>query len=138
MYGGQLLWPVEHAPAVLRAFRDLALVAPRELTLWAHVLHFPPIPDVPEPLRGRSFVNVAATYLGSAQMAEILLWSLRDAAPVEMDLMRPITPERAGWRGGRADRPDARDGALGAAHRPGRRGDRRAGARRSATRGPAP
>jgi hypothetical protein len=92
MYGGQLLWPVEHAPAVLKAFRDLALVAPRELTMWAHVLHFPPIPDVPEPLRGRSFVNVAATYLGSAQMAEILLWSLRDAAPVEMDLMQAITP----------------------------------------------
>jgi hypothetical protein len=96
MYGGQLLWPVEHAPAVLRAFRDLSLVAPRELTLWAHVLHFPPIPEVPEPLRGRSFVNVAATYLGSAQMAEILLWSLRDAAPVEMDLMRPITPSQLG------------------------------------------
>ena len=92
MYGGQLLWPVEHAPAVLRAFRDLALVAPRELTMWAHVLHFPPIPDVPEPLRGRSFVNVAATYLGSEQMANILLWSLRDAAPVEMDLMQVITP----------------------------------------------
>jgi FAD/FMN-containing dehydrogenase len=92
MYGGQLLWPVEHAPAVLKAFRDLALVAPRELTMWAHVLHFPPIPDVPEPLRGRSFVNVASTYLGSAQMANILLWSLRDAAPVEMDLMQAITP----------------------------------------------
>ena len=92
MYGGQLLWPVEHAPVVLKAFRDLALVAPRELTLWAHVMHFPPIPDVPEPLRGRSFVNVAATYLGSEQMANILLWSLRDAAPVEMDLMRVITP----------------------------------------------
>lgn len=92
MYGGQLLWPVEHAPAVLKAFRDLALVAPRQLTMWAHVLHFPPIPDVPEPLRGRSFVNVAATYLGSAQMAEILLWSLRDAAPVEIDLMQAITP----------------------------------------------
>ena len=92
MYGGQLLWPVEHAPAVLKAFRDLALVAPRELTMWAHVLHFPPIPAVPEPLRGRSFVNVAATYLGSEQMANILLWSLRDAAPVEMDLMRVITP----------------------------------------------
>lgn len=92
MYGGQLLWPVEHAPTVLRAFRDLALVAPRELTMWAHVLHFPPIPEVPEPLRGRSFVNVAATYLGSAQMGEILLWSLREAAPVEMDLMQVITP----------------------------------------------
>ena len=58
LYGGRLLWPVEHAPEVLKAFRDLALVAPRELTMWAHVLHFPPIPDMPEPLRGRSFVNV--------------------------------------------------------------------------------
>ena len=96
MYGGQLLWPVEHAATVLRAFRDLALVAPRELTVWAHVLHFPPLPDVPEPLRGRSFVNVAATYLGSARMAEMFLWPLRDAAPVEMDLMRPITPGELG------------------------------------------
>ncbi len=60
------------------------------------MLHFPPIPDVPEPLRGRSFVNVAATYLGSAQMAEILLWSLREAAPVEMDLMGPFTPSGLG------------------------------------------
>jgi hypothetical protein len=94
MYGGQLLWPVEHAAAVLRAFRDLSLVAPRELSLWAHVMHFPPIPDVPEPLRGQSFVTVASTYIGDAQMAEILLWSLREAAPVAMDLMRPITPSQ--------------------------------------------
>jgi FAD/FMN-containing dehydrogenase len=92
MYGGQLLWPVEHAAAVLRAFRDLSLVAPRELSLWAHVMHFPPIPDVPEPLRGQSFVTVASTYIGDAQMAEILLWSLREAAPVAIDMMRPITP----------------------------------------------
>ena len=64
LYGGQLLWPVEHAPAVLRAFRDLALVAPPRADAVGARLHFPPIPDVPEPLRGRSFVNVAATYLG--------------------------------------------------------------------------
>ncbi len=92
MYGGQLLWPVEHAPAVLRAFRDLALVAPRELTVWAHVQHFPPIPEVPEPLRGRSFVNIAAIYLGSRLRAEMLLWPLRDAAPVEIDMLGPVTP----------------------------------------------
>ena len=77
LYGGQLVWPIEHAGAVLRAFRDLSRVAPRELTLWAHVLHFPDVDLVPEPMRGRSFVNVAATYIGSPKMAEILLWSLR-------------------------------------------------------------
>ena len=123
------VWPVEHAPDVLRAFRDLALVAPRELTLWAHVMHFPPIPDVPEPLRGRSFVTVAATYLGSAKMAEILLWSLRDAAPVDMDLMGTVHPQRARRGGRRADRADAGAGALDAPDRLRRRGHRRAGRR---------
>jgi len=92
LYGGQLLWPIEDAPAVLRAFRDLSAVAPRELTMWAHLLHFPDVELVPEPLRGRSWVNVAATYVGGRAMAEILLWSLRDAAPVAIDLMKPFAP----------------------------------------------
>ena len=55
--------------------------------MWAHLLHFPDVELVPEPLRGRSWVNVAATYVGGREMAEILLWSLRDAAPVAIDLM---------------------------------------------------
>jgi hypothetical protein len=96
IYGGQLLWSVEHAPAVLRAFRDLAAYAPRELSLWAHIMHFPPVPDVPEPMRGRSFVTVASTYLGPRTTAEALLWPLRDAAPVEMDLMRDVPVSRLG------------------------------------------
>jgi FAD/FMN-containing dehydrogenase len=96
IYGGRLLWPVEHAPAVLRAFRDLAVIAPRELTLWAHICHFPPIPDVPEPLRGRSFVTVATTYLGPKTTAEALLWTLRESAPVELDLLGDVPISRLG------------------------------------------
>jgi hypothetical protein len=92
MYGGQLLWPVEHAPTVLRAFRDLALRAPRELTVWAHLQHFPPIPDVPEPLRGRSFVRIATVYVGSAVAAQHLLAPLMTSAPLEMNLLGPVTP----------------------------------------------
>ena len=96
LYAGQLLWPVEHAPAVLRAFRDLALVAPRELTVWAHLCHYPPMPDIPEPIRGRSFVTVATTYLGSPTAAEALLATLRQAAPVEIDLLGPLPISRLG------------------------------------------
>ncbi len=96
MYGGRLLWDVGHTRTVLRAFRDLALVAPRELSIWAHVYHFPPMPEIPEPFRGRSFVSVAATYLGSARDAEALLWSLRNAAPVELDLMGALLPSGLG------------------------------------------
>jgi hypothetical protein len=96
LYGGRLLWPVEHAVAVLRAFRDLALVAPRELTLWAHICHYPPIPDIPEPFRGRSFVSVATTYLGAPADAEALLRPLREAAPVKLDLLEPLPVSRLG------------------------------------------
>ena len=53
LYGGQLLWPVEHAPAVLRAFRDLSLVAPRELTHVGARAALPADWTCPEPMRGR-------------------------------------------------------------------------------------
>lgn len=92
MYGGQLLWPIEHAPAVLRAFRDLSLTAPRELAVWVHLQHFPPIPVVPEPLRGRSFVRVATVYVGSSVAAQHLLAPLITSAPLELNLLGPVTP----------------------------------------------
>jgi FAD/FMN-containing dehydrogenase len=92
LYGGRLLWPIECAAEVLRAFRDLALTAPPELTVWAHLHHFPPRPAVPEPFRGRSLVTIASTFLGEATEAERLLAPLRAAAPVEMDLMGEVSP----------------------------------------------
>ncbi|EWT00261.1 FAD-linked oxidase [Intrasporangium oryzae NRRL B-24470] len=91
LYGGRLLWPVHHAGAVLRAFRDLALMAPRDLSVWAHIMHFPPLPELPEPIRGRSFVTVAALCLGGEHLGEALLWRLRESAPVELDLMGPVS-----------------------------------------------
>jgi hypothetical protein len=77
VYGGRLLWPIQMARPVLRAFRDITLTAPDELTMWAHLLQFPPLPEIPEPLRGGSFVSVDLTYLGSAEDAEALIMPLR-------------------------------------------------------------
>jgi hypothetical protein len=102
LYGGRLFWDVTHTRAVLGAFRDLTAEAPVELTTWAHVYHFPPVPDVPEPVRGRSFVSVAATYLGSPGKAEQLLAPLRSAAPVALDLMGEL---QIGALAGVADEP---------------------------------
>jgi FAD/FMN-containing dehydrogenase len=96
VYGGKILWPVEHAAAVLKAFRDLALTAPDELSIWGHVWHFPPLPELPEPIRGRSFVGVVLTHLGTAAEAEALLRPLRDAAPVAFDLVGPVPPSGMG------------------------------------------
>lgn len=96
LHGGRLWWPVEHTAAVLRDFRDLATYAPRELTMWAHVHHFPPMPELPEVLRGRSFVSIALTHLGPADELDRLLRPLRAAAPVEMDTVGPVEPSTLG------------------------------------------
>lgn len=85
VYGGRLLWPIEMARPVLRAFRDITRTAPDQLTLWAHLLQFPPLPEVAEPRRGGSFVSVDIAFLGSAEDAEQLLMPLRTIPAMWVD-----------------------------------------------------
>jgi FAD/FMN-containing dehydrogenase len=87
LYGGRLLWPLEQMAAVLDAFRTATATAPPELTLWFHTYQFPPFPELPEPIRGKSFVSVAAAYLGAAVEGERLLAPFRSVKGIAMDLM---------------------------------------------------
>ncbi|MGX6608211.1 SpoIIE family protein phosphatase [Micromonosporaceae bacterium Da 78-11] len=72
VYGGRLLWPAALAYPVLTAFERITRTAPDELSVWTQLLRFPPLPEIPEPLRGSSFVAVDLTFLGSAEDAEAL------------------------------------------------------------------
>lgn len=90
VYGGRLMWPIEMARPVLRTFAKLTHDAPDELTVWTHLLQFPPVPMVPEPMRGRSFVTIEATYLGSAGHAEQLLAPFRAIPGVWADTMGTV------------------------------------------------
>jgi FAD/FMN-containing dehydrogenase len=85
VYGGRIMWPIEMARPVLRAFRTITQNAPDELTVWAHLLRFPPVDFLPEPIRGKSFVSVEFTYLGSPEDAEALVAPLRELPAVCMD-----------------------------------------------------
>ncbi|WFR71885.1 FAD-binding oxidoreductase [Prescottella defluvii] len=49
--GGRLVFPATEARSVLRAVTALTAVARAELTVWASIMHFPPIPDLPEEIR---------------------------------------------------------------------------------------
>jgi hypothetical protein len=102
LYGGRLLWEVERMPEVLRAFREVTASAPDELTLWFHTYQFPPMPEIPEEVRGKSFASVAVAHLGSAAEAEELIAPLRAVGGVVMDLMGPV---RMADLGGIADEP---------------------------------
>jgi hypothetical protein len=90
VYGGRLMWPIEMAWPVLSTFAKVTRQAPDALTLWTHLLQFPPMPMVPEPMRGKSFVTIEATYLGSAYEAEQLLAPFRMIPAMWADTMDTV------------------------------------------------
>ena len=73
VYGGNLIYPVAAAGQVLRRFRTWITEMPEEMTASVVLMNFPPIPQVPEPLRGQSFVMVRGCYTGDMATGEALV-----------------------------------------------------------------
>jgi hypothetical protein len=74
---------------VLGAWREWVRGVPEEMTSVGRMLQFPPLPEIPEPLRGNSFVVVEAFWLGGIAEGAALLEPLRALGPV-MDTMAMI------------------------------------------------
>jgi FAD/FMN-containing dehydrogenase len=92
VYAGALFFPFERAGEVLKAWRGWVEGTPVELTSIGRLLQFPPIPDLPEPLRGQSFAIVEAAYIGTEDDGAALLQPLRDLGPA-MDTFAMIPVE---------------------------------------------
>ncbi len=90
LYGGRLLWPLERVGEVLDVFRTQTAVAPEQLTTWFHTYAFPPLPELPEPIRGKSFAAVAVAFLGGAEEGERHLAAYRAIPDLAMDLVGPV------------------------------------------------
>lgn len=95
LHGGALMWPIDRAADVAHAWREWIAGVPDSVTSLARVLRFPPIPEIPEPLRGRSFVAVEAAMQADAATVAELLHPLRALGP-EMDTVRPLSPDELG------------------------------------------
>jgi hypothetical protein len=82
-HAGILCYPIERAGEVLHAWAELTRAdPPDELATAGRFLNLPPIPEIPEALRGNAFVLVEAVHLGEAAMADELLAPLRALGPV--------------------------------------------------------
>jgi hypothetical protein len=92
VYAGILFFPFERSAEILHAWREWVEETPREVTSAGRLMQFPPIPAVPEPLRGQSFVIVEAAYIGSEEDGAALLQPLRELGPV-MDTFAMIPVE---------------------------------------------
>ena len=89
VYAGVLFWPVERAAEVLNVWREWSATVPDEMTSVGRILQLPPLPDIPEPLRGRSFVVVETIYLGDEEDGAELIAPLRALQP-EMDTVATV------------------------------------------------
>jgi hypothetical protein len=91
LYAGVLFWPQERAPEILPAWRDWTADLPEEMTSLGRLLNVPPFPNIPEPVRGRSFVVVEAAFLSDEAAGAELMKPLRELGP-EMDTFATIPP----------------------------------------------
>jgi FAD/FMN-containing dehydrogenase len=86
VYGGGVYYPVEKASEVLGLYSRWVSDLPDEMTTAATFLNFPPLPALPEALRGKSVIAVRACYCGDPPEAgEDLIKPWRELGEPIMD-----------------------------------------------------
>jgi FAD/FMN-containing dehydrogenase len=85
VFGGALFFPVERAGEVLHAWREWTATVPDEVTSVGRIMSFPPLPEMPDPLRGKDFAILEAVALLPEADAVEVLAPLRDLGGAVMD-----------------------------------------------------
>ncbi|MCW2991441.1 MAG: (R)-6-hydroxynicotine oxidase, partial [Solirubrobacterales bacterium] len=95
LYAGWLIFPWERSAEVLHTWNALLPSMPEEMTSVGRILRLPPIPEIPEPLRGAEICVVEGAFLGTQADGEALLAPLRALGPVA-DTFAMVGPEALG------------------------------------------
>jgi len=90
VYAGALLFPPELAADGVRAYRDWTADAPEEVGSMVRMLNLPPIPEIPEPLRGNKWLAISASCIGSREEGEQAIAPLREIGDRVLDTFEQI------------------------------------------------
>ncbi|GAA3753834.1 FAD-binding oxidoreductase [Microbacterium kribbense] len=93
VFAGMMLWDAARAAEVGTAWLEWTATVPESVTTALRVMHFPPMPELPPFLRGRSVVLVDGALLEADADADALLARLRALQP-EMDTFARIPAAR--------------------------------------------
>jgi hypothetical protein len=85
IYAGALVFPAEVGADAVRTYRDWAANVPDEVTSVVRFITPPPIPDVPEPIRGRPLLTIDAACIGGQAEGEATIAPLREIGETIMD-----------------------------------------------------
>jgi hypothetical protein len=86
-----MFWPWERSAEVLHAWREWTKTAPDEATTAARIMQMPPMEEVPEFLRGRSFVTIDGAVIGDRAHGAEVISALRELGP-EIDTFDMVPP----------------------------------------------
>ena len=92
IFAGALLFPAEQANEVLQGWREWTSGMPEEMTSVGRLMNFPPIPEMPEPLRGKSFAVLEVIYCGDVSDGGELVAPLRKLGSAAMDTIQAQPP----------------------------------------------
>jgi hypothetical protein len=82
VYGGALLFPIERAVEVLASYEQWTRELNESATTCVRLLRLPSMPELPDALRGRSFVAIDGAIQPGADPAGLAAWAERLLAPL--------------------------------------------------------
>ena len=92
MHAGALFFEFERSGEILHAYREWTDAGlPDEVTSVVRTLQVPPLPEIPEIVRGKSFSIIESIHLHDADEARELLAPLRELTPL-MDTYGDVPP----------------------------------------------
>ena len=89
-FAGALMWPLEAASEVVHGYREWITTTPEELTSTIRLMRFPPLPEVPDPLRGRELAAITLAFTGSEADGNELVQPLRALGSPYLDTLATI------------------------------------------------
>jgi FAD/FMN-containing dehydrogenase len=88
---GMLAFPWERSAEVMRAWREWTDTVPDEVMSCARIVQIPPLPEIPEPVRGRNLAIVEVVCLHGEAATADLVAPLRELGP-EIDTIATTGP----------------------------------------------
>jgi FAD/FMN-containing dehydrogenase len=93
IYAGALVFPAEVGAEAVRTYRDWAAGVSDDVTSVVRFITPPPIPDVPEPIRGRPLLTIDGACIGDQANGEATIAPLREIGETIMDTFGQIPAE---------------------------------------------
>jgi hypothetical protein len=87
LYGGSVFFDAEYIAPVLNTWTEWTKTLPESATSSVVILRLPPLEFIPEPLRGKTVLNVRFAYVGDVAEGKELFQPIRDAGTTLIDAL---------------------------------------------------